>query len=124
MADEATTSQAVTDSNNSVATTTLVVGEHSVYKSVEDLIEGKRKADEYIAKLSSELKEAGGSSVSLAMNFSHSPPVSSAYFSKFTVSRMTFCQGDFSDSIICRRRKSFSALRKASFRAISSFVSS
>ena len=58
MADEATTSKAVTDDNNSVATTTLVVGEHSVYKSVEDLIEGKRKADEYIAKLSSELKEA------------------------------------------------------------------
>lgn len=58
MADEATTSKAVTDNNNSVATTTLVVGEHSVYKSVEDLIEGKRNADEYIAKLSAELKEA------------------------------------------------------------------
>lgn len=59
MAEEATTSQAVTENNNeTVATTTYVVGEHSVYKSVEDLIEGKRKADEYIAKLSQDLKEA------------------------------------------------------------------
>lgn len=58
MANEATTSEAVTGNNNSVATTTLVVGEHSVYKSVDDLIKGKREADEYIAKLSAELKEA------------------------------------------------------------------
>ena len=59
MADEATTSGAVTGNNNdSVATTTLVVGEHSVYKSVQDLIEGKRQADDYIAKLSQDLKEA------------------------------------------------------------------
>ena len=59
MADEETTSKAVTENDDdSVATTTFVVGEHSVYKSVEDLIEGKRQADAYIAKLSSELKEA------------------------------------------------------------------
>lgn len=58
MADEATTSKAVTDnSNDSVATTTIVVGEHSVYNSVEELKEGKRQADEYIAKLSKEYKE-------------------------------------------------------------------
>ena len=59
MADEETTSKAVTENDDdSVATTTFVVGEQSVYKSVEDLIEGKRQADAYIAKLSSELKEA------------------------------------------------------------------
>jgi len=59
MAEEATTSQAVIgDDDNPVATTTLVVGEHSAYKSVEDLIEGKRKADEYIAKLTTDLKNA------------------------------------------------------------------
>ena len=46
MADEETTSKAVTENDDdSVATTTFVVGEHSVYKSVEDLIEGKRQAD-------------------------------------------------------------------------------
>ena len=69
MADEATTSGAVTGNNNdSVATTTLVVGEHSVYKSVEDLIEGKRKADEYIAKLSQDLKEARATIEDLSQN--------------------------------------------------------
>lgn len=69
MADEATTSGAVTENNNeSVATTTLVVGEHSVYKSVEDLIEGKRKADEYIAKLSQDLKEARATIEDLSQN--------------------------------------------------------
>jgi len=59
MAEEATTSQAVIgDDDNPVATTTLVVGEHSAYKSVEDLIEGKRRADEYIAQLTTDLKNA------------------------------------------------------------------
>lgn len=58
MADEATTSQAVTENNNdSVATTTIRVGEHSEYKSVDALVEGKRRADEYIATLSQENKE-------------------------------------------------------------------
>lgn len=69
MADEATTSGAVTgNENDSVATTTLVVGEHSVYKSVEDLIIGKRKADEYIAKLSQDLKEARATIENLSQN--------------------------------------------------------
>lgn len=59
MADEATTSGAVTGNNNdSVATTTIVVGEHSAYNSVEELVKGKKQADDYIAKLSQELKEA------------------------------------------------------------------
>ena len=69
MADEATTSGAVTGNNNdSVATTTLVVGEHSVYKSVQDLIEGKRQADDYIAKLSQDLKEARATIEALSQN--------------------------------------------------------
>ena len=69
MADEATTSGAVTENkNDTVATTTYVVGEHSVYKSVEDLIEGKRKADEYIAKLSQDLKEARATIEDLSQN--------------------------------------------------------
>ena len=69
MADEATTSGAVTEKDNdTVATTTYVVGEHSVYKSVEDLIEGKRKADEYIAKLSQDLKEARATIEDLSQN--------------------------------------------------------
>lgn len=59
MAEEATTFDADEENgDNSVATTTLVVGEHSAYKSVADLIEGKRKADEYIAKLTADLKTA------------------------------------------------------------------
>lgn len=59
MADEATTSGAVTENNNeSVATTTFVVGEHSVYKSVEDLFEGAKQKEQYIQKLVADLKEA------------------------------------------------------------------
>lgn len=59
MANEATTSGAVTDNNNdSVATTTYVVGEHSVYKSVEDLFEGAKQKEQYIQKLLNDLKEA------------------------------------------------------------------
>ena len=69
MADEATTSGAVTGNDNeTVATTTLIVGEHSAYKSVEELIEGKRKADEYIAKLSQDLKEAKATIEGLSKN--------------------------------------------------------
>lgn len=58
MADEATTSQAVTENNDAVATTTFVVGEHSVYKSVEDLFEGAKQKEQYIQKLVADLKEA------------------------------------------------------------------
>lgn len=58
MADEATTSQAVTDDNNSVATTTFVVGEHSVYNSVKDLFEGAKQKEQYISKLVKDLEEA------------------------------------------------------------------
>lgn len=58
MANEATTSEAVTDNNGSVATTTYVVGEHSVYKSVEDLFEGAKQKEQYIQKLLADLKEA------------------------------------------------------------------
>jgi hypothetical protein len=58
MANEATTSEAVTDNNGSVATTTYVVGEHSVYKSVEDLFEGAKQKEQYIQKLLNDLKEA------------------------------------------------------------------
>ena len=58
MADEATTSQAVTDNNDSVATTTYVVGEHSVYNSVEELFKGAKQKEEYISKLQQELATA------------------------------------------------------------------
>lgn len=59
MADEATTSKAVTDGNDdSVATTTFVVGEHSVYNSVDSLFEGAKQKEQYIQKLVADLKEA------------------------------------------------------------------
>ena len=59
MSNEATTSGDVTDNvNDSVATTTYVVGEHSVYKSVEDLFEGAKQKEQYIQKLLNDLKEA------------------------------------------------------------------
>lgn len=58
MAEEATTSQAVTDNNDSVATTTFVVGEHSVYNSVQDLFEGAKQKEGYISKLQEELATA------------------------------------------------------------------
>lgn len=59
MADEATTSKAVTDSvDDSVATTTFVVGEHSVYNSVDSLFEGAKQKEQYIQKLVADLKEA------------------------------------------------------------------
>ena len=59
MAAEATTSKAVTDNvNDSVATTTFVVGEHSVYNSVDSLFEGAKQKEQYIQKLVADLKEA------------------------------------------------------------------
>lgn len=59
MAEEATTSKAVTENvDDSVATTTYVVGEHSVYNSVEALFEGAKQKEAYIQKLVADLKEA------------------------------------------------------------------
>ena len=59
MADEETTSKAVTDNvDDSVATTTFVVGEHSVYNSVDSLFEGAKQKEQYIQKLVADLKEA------------------------------------------------------------------
>lgn len=55
MTDEATTSN-VNDINASGDTTIINVGEHSAYKSVEDLVKGKAEADKYIAKLLAEAK--------------------------------------------------------------------
>lgn len=54
MADEATTSQAVTDNNDSVATTTYVVGEHSVYHGAEALHKGAIEKENYINVLKEE----------------------------------------------------------------------
>lgn len=69
MADEATTSGAVTDnSNESVATTTFVVGEHSVYNSVESLFEGAKQKEAYIQKLTADLKEANSKIEELTKN--------------------------------------------------------
>ena len=59
MADEATTSGAVIEDNNdNVGTSTFVVGEHSVYTSVEDLYKGAIEKDKFISKLQAELAEA------------------------------------------------------------------
>lgn len=59
MADEATTSNAVTGNvDNPVATTTYVVGEHSVYNSVEELYKGAIQKEGYIQTLKQELAEA------------------------------------------------------------------
>ena len=56
MTDEATTS--VGNEINAGGTTNVInVGEHSAYKSVEDLVKGKAEADKYIAKLLAEAKE-------------------------------------------------------------------
>lgn len=69
MADEATTSGAVTDnSNESVATTTFVVGEHSVYNSVDSLFEGAKQKEAYIQKLTADLKEANSKIEELTKN--------------------------------------------------------
>lgn len=56
MTDEATTSEdKEIDKEN--LTGMINVGEHSAYKSVEDLIKGKAEADKYIAQLTAALKE-------------------------------------------------------------------
>lgn len=55
MTDEATTSN-VNDINAGGNTGVINVGEHSAYKSVEDLVKGKAEADKYIAKLLAEAK--------------------------------------------------------------------
>lgn len=69
MADEATTSGAVTEnSNESVATTTFVVGEHSVYNSVDSLFEGAKQKEAYIQKLAADLKEANSKIEELSKN--------------------------------------------------------
>lgn len=69
MANEATTSDAVTGQNdNPVATTTYVVGEHSVYTSVEDLHKGAIEKDKYINVLKKELEEARATIEDLSKN--------------------------------------------------------
>ena len=56
MTDEATTSN-VNGNDTGDNTTVINVGEHSAYKSVEDLVKGKAEADKYIAKLLAEVKQ-------------------------------------------------------------------
>lgn len=57
MTDEATTSD-VEELNGKGETTNFInVGEHSGYKSVEDLIKGKAEADKFIERLKAEAKE-------------------------------------------------------------------
>ena len=56
MADEVTTSNAVEENDNGTATTSIVVGEHSVYKDYDSLKEGKARADEFINTLKEENK--------------------------------------------------------------------
>lgn len=69
MADEATTSNAVTGTdNNPVATTTYVVGEHSVYNSVEELYKGAIQKEGYIHTLKQELAEARATIEELSKN--------------------------------------------------------
>ena len=69
MADEATTSNAVTgDVDNPVATTTYVVGEHSVYNSVEELYKGAIQKEGYIQTLKQELAEARATIEELSKN--------------------------------------------------------
>ena len=69
MADEATTSNAVTGNvDNPVATTTYVVGEHSVYNSVEELYKGAIQKDGYIQTLKQELAEARATIEELSKN--------------------------------------------------------
>jgi hypothetical protein len=56
MTDEATTSEVKKDDKENL-TGMINVGEHSAYKSVEDLIKGKAEADKYISQLTKALKE-------------------------------------------------------------------
>lgn len=57
MTDEATTSDVEDLNNTGEATTIINVGEHSAYKSVEELIKGKQEADKYITQLKAEARE-------------------------------------------------------------------
>jgi hypothetical protein len=57
MTDEATTSDVEDLKNTGEATTIINVGEHSAYKSVEELIKGKQEADKYITQLKAEARE-------------------------------------------------------------------
>ena len=69
MAYEATTSNAVTGNvDNPVATTTYVVGEHSVYNSVEELYKGAIQKEGYIQTLKQELAEARATIEELSKN--------------------------------------------------------
>ena len=69
MAEEATTSKAVTGTdNNPVATTSYGVGEHSVYNSVEELYKGAIQKEGYIQTLKQELAEARATIEELSKN--------------------------------------------------------
>lgn len=69
MSDEATTSKDVTGNiDNPVATTTYVVGEHSVYNSVEELHKGAIQKESYIQTLKQELAEARSTIEELSRN--------------------------------------------------------
>jgi len=63
---EATT--LVNDNDGNKATTQFVVGEHTVYNSVEDLYEGAKQKEAYIQKLVSDLKEANTKIEELSKN--------------------------------------------------------
>lgn len=57
MTDEATTSDVEELNGNGGTTNFINVGEHSGYKSVEELVKGKAEADKFIERLKAEAKE-------------------------------------------------------------------
>lgn len=63
---EATT--LVNDNDGNKATTQFVVGEHTVYNSVEDLYEGAKQKEAFIQKLVEDLKEANTKIEELSKN--------------------------------------------------------
>ena len=63
---EATT--LVNDNDGNKATTQFVVGEHTVYNSVEDLYEGAKQKEAYIQKLVADLKESQAKIEELSKN--------------------------------------------------------
>lgn len=63
---EATT--LVNDNDGNKATTQFVVGEHTVYNSVEDLYEGAKQKEQFIQKLVADLKEANTKIEELSKN--------------------------------------------------------
>lgn len=63
---EATT--LVNNNDGNKATTQFVVGEHTVYNSVEDLYEGAKQKEAYIQKLVEDLKEANTKIEELSKN--------------------------------------------------------